>query len=340
MLLTQDHFNAALSRQNHAKLLKGCTLEELVSIKVPASYRDPLFTQQQQPSLFKKLTDKKPKLARQEISGYRTQSSRPVSRNLTRRSPSPTLLRPTQERTSETAHLIGEGGALKASKYPTVELSHNLNEHFIKAKALDQLEKSLAKRGKPLAKPVKVALSPIKPVSETSDIAQIKRMKDRCHMCDKLTCVCVVEISDDYLTHMHSLFMQSRIKSRQTEDKLKPRPSKRSSPHRLQRLKLPAKDSDLVLFSLPQTTGGVKSNDSLISGPVRRSAVKSPRVNHLLLPEIAVQQTLLALPKEKSSSRFSPRTSRVLKAKPTKTDEIPAKSQIDEVVVVTSLKKA
>jgi hypothetical protein len=46
MLLTQEHFNAALFRQHHAKLMKGCTLEELVSIKVPTSTRDPLFTKQ------------------------------------------------------------------------------------------------------------------------------------------------------------------------------------------------------------------------------------------------------------------------------------------------------
>jgi hypothetical protein len=164
-----------------------------------------------------------------------------------------------------------EGGmTVGRSRYPKVDLSPHLNDRFALLKAVDKIEKLYDKRGKPIGKAIQMPAMPIKtPPIKSSDLAEIRRMKDRCHMCDKLTCVCVVDAKDEYLDKMNRLFLQSRTKSRQIELKLKARVKTTSTtpvrPKKWLKLKIPSKESELNLYSPPHMRGLHNSSESLAS---------------------------------------------------------------------------
>mmetsp|Transcript_25597 Transcript_25597/g.44678 ORF Transcript_25597/g.44678 Transcript_25597/m.44678 type:complete len:361 (+) Transcript_25597:8675-9757(+) len=353
MLHSPDQYASALERRNHAKLLQGCTLEELVFMQVPTMYRDPLFTKQQLPLFnYKRVKDRRAKSVHLEASLTSELASRPVSRDTVAGSGAKPAGRVDNEEDGETeVFLEDQGLTIKRSKFPKVELNQQLYDCFTLIKAYDKIERIYDKRGRPIVKPLQTPLISVKASPDKpTDIAQVKRLKDRCHACDKLSCVCEVKSQDEYLDHMNRLFVRSRMKSRETEEKLKARVKKAStvSPSRiihkkLLRLKVPTKESDLHLFVPPAMKNLINSAESLASVPTTLAPIyQTPKGNRLQLPEINLQNALQYLGNERATSNLTPKGSRILRAKQTIFKNVPGDIEkvsvaMDDIVMVTPI---
>lgn len=284
-------------------------------MQVPTLYRDPLLTKQQLP-LFshKRGQDRRGRSVNTDMDLPSEFVSRPGSRDRVSSAATHTRSRwaSDYEDIDTEVHLQEEGVTIKRSRYPNVELNQQLNDCFNLIKAYDKIERIYEKRGKPIIKPLQSPKLSVKsPHSKPEDLAQVKRMKERCHVCDKLTCVCIISNKDEYLDRMNQLFLRSHKRSRVTEEKLKARTVRgaivspvRPTPKKQLELKLPSKDSDLVLFIPSAEKKTINSTESLTSVPTLMSPIYQPfKPTRVLLPEIALQQTLLNLAKERSINR-------------------------------------